>query len=61
MRLSEIQQRRNLPPESQPIPIRRAVVWVVVALGIAIGIFLYFRFAGDLTAVLSSGTVDHAR
>lgn len=51
MRVSEIQRRRSQPTE-QPIPARRAVLWVAIALGIGVGIYLYFRFAPAVTAVL---------
>ena len=53
MRLSEIQQRRNLPPESQPIPVRRSLVWLLVAAGIAVGVVLYFAYARSLTPLLA--------
>lgn len=52
MRLSEIQKRRNLPEDSQPIPRRRAAAWTFVAAGIAFGVYLFFRFAGHLTPLL---------
>lgn len=52
MRLSEIQRRRNLPEAEQPIPRRRAAAWVMVAAGIAFGVYLFFRFAGRLAPLL---------
>ena len=53
MRLSEIQLRRNLPPESQPVPVRRSVAWVLVAVAIAVGIYLYFTYGRALTPLLT--------
>lgn len=52
MRLSEIQKRRNLPEDEQPIPARRAAGWLLVAAGIVVGVYLFFRFAGRLPPLL---------
>lgn len=52
MRLSEIQKRRNLPEDAQPIPRRRAAAWMIVAAGIAFGVYLFFRYAGGLAPLL---------
>ena len=52
MRLSEIQKRRNLPEDAQPVPRRRAVGWLFVAAGIAVGVYLFFHYAGRLTPLL---------
>lgn len=52
MRVSDIQRRRSLPTQSQPIPPRRAALWLGIAAAIAAGIYLYFRYAHALVAVL---------
>ena len=51
MRVSEIQRRRSQPTD-QPIPPRRAVLWLAIAIAIGTGIYLYFRFGRTVTAVL---------
>lgn len=48
MRVSEIQRRHHLPEDAQKVPVQRAVGWGLVAVGIAIGIYLFFRYAGTL-------------
>lgn len=53
MRISEIQKRRHLPESAQPVPPRRVVGWLLVAAAIAVGVYLYFRFAGDLAPLLA--------
>lgn len=54
MRLSEIQRRRSLPAEAQPIPPQRVALWLLIGLAVAAGIYLYFRSAGGLTALLDA-------
>jgi len=54
MRVSEIQRRRSMPTEAQPVPLRRTVGWLLVAAAIAAAIYLYFRFSGALTPILLS-------
>jgi len=52
MRISQIQKRRDLPPEAQPVPVRRALAWLVAGAGIAFGIFLFFKYGRDVTPLL---------
>jgi hypothetical protein len=36
----------------ETVPLRRALFWVVVGLGVVVGIVLYFRYARLLTPLL---------
>ena len=53
MRLSEIQRRRSLPEEAQQVPFRRTVAWSLIAAGIAVGVYLFFRYAHTVTPLLT--------
>ena len=53
MRVSEIQRRRALPVEEQPVPARRLVAWVAIAALIAGGVVLFFRYARGLEPLLN--------
>ena len=53
LKVSEIQKRRNLPESAQRVPPRRVAGWLLVAGAIASGVYLYFRFAGGLPALLN--------
>ena len=50
MRISEIQQQ--LPPEEQSVPVRRALAWSLLLVVIAVGLFLYFRYARAVEPLL---------
>lgn len=52
MRISEIQQQ--LPPEEQSVPVRRALAWSLVLVVLAVGLFLYFRYARELQPLLDA-------
>lgn len=52
MRLSEIQKRRNMPEGAQTVPARRAIAWVIVGVVVAVGVYLFFRYAGSLAPLL---------
>ncbi len=52
MRFSEIQRRHHLPEDAQKVPVQRAVGWALVAVAIAFGVYLFFRYAGALSPLL---------
>ena len=52
MRLSRILRQDDAAKAEDAIPLRRVVFWVLVWIGITIGIVLYFRYARLLTPLL---------
>jgi hypothetical protein len=52
VRLSRILRPDDPRNAEETIPLRRMVFWVLVWIGIAIGIVLYFRYARFLTPLL---------
>lgn len=41
-----------MPEGAQTVPARRAIAWGVVGMVIAVGIYLFFRYAGSLAPLL---------
>ena len=52
MRLSRMLPGNSNADPGDSIPLRRAMLWVVVWIGLLAGIVLYFRYARFLTPLL---------
>ena len=52
LRLSRILRPEDTESLDESIPMRRALFWVVVWLGILVGLALYFKYARLLTPML---------
>ena len=53
MRLSEIQRRRTAPDGAPHVPFRRTIAWTLIAAGIAVGVYLFFRHAHTVAPLLT--------
>ena len=52
LRLSRILRPEEGTNQDETIPVRRAVLWVLVWVGLLVGVVLYFRYAKLLTPLL---------
>jgi hypothetical protein len=52
MRLSRVLKPNDVKYQDEAIPTRRKAVWVVVWIGILVGIVMYFKYARLLTPML---------
>lgn len=52
MRVPDMQPRHGTPLEEQPVPMRRVIAWVGIALLVIAGIAMFFRYAPALNPLL---------
>lgn len=52
MRVSDIQPRRGDEADERPVPTRRVIAWLAIALLVVAGIALFFRYAPALNPLL---------
>ncbi len=46
-------ERPDEPPDEQRIPVRRALLWTVIAVAIVVGVYLYFQYERGLAPLVS--------
>ena len=52
MRLSRILRTPDSPGDDERVPIRRMLLWIIVAAAILAGIMLYFKYERQLTPIV---------
>ena len=53
LRLSRIFRRSDTPGDPDAVPLRRALMWGLVALVLVVGVVLYFKYARLVVPILS--------
>jgi hypothetical protein len=44
MRLSRVVRQADTPSDAETVPLRRALLWVLVGVALVVGLILYFKY-----------------
>ena len=44
MRLSRVVRQADTPADAETVPLRRALLWVLVGAALGVGVVLYFKY-----------------